>query len=116
MTKRKITDVGTFILSVLCLISTIIYLSAFIILLANIGGVADIITSFLINNMTYSPQEADTQITMMTFELVISTFFALYCFRFYKLSPRMIRNENELGKRITFMAIFQLLFVMKSWL
>ena len=112
MTKRKINNVGTLILSILCLISTIIYLSAFIMLLANIGGVADIITSFLVNNMTYSPQEADTQITMMTFELVISTFFALYCFRFYKLAPRMTRGENELGKRITFMAIFQLLFGM----
>ena len=112
MTKRKITNVGTFILSILCLISTIMYLSAFIVLIANIGGVADIITSFLVNYMTYSPQEADSQITLITFELIISTFFALYCFRFYKLSPRMIRNDNELGKRITFMAIFQLLFGM----
>jgi hypothetical protein len=81
-------------------------------LIANIGGLADIISNFLVSNMTYSPQEADTQITMMTFELIISVFFALYCFRFYKLAPRMTRSENELGKRITFMAIFQLLFGM----
>lgn len=112
MTKRKITNLGMTILSILCLISTILYLFAFIALLANLGGITDAVTNILVTQMNYSPTEADTQITMMTFELLIGTFFAVYCFRYYKLSPLMIRNEKLLGKRVVIMAIFQLLFGM----
>lgn len=112
MTKRKLTNVGTRVLSILCLISTLLYLFAFLVLIINIWGVADAVSNVLITQMNYTPTEAEGQLTMMNFELVISIFFSLYCFRYYKTAPYFSRNENELGKKVLIMGIFQLFFGM----
>lgn len=112
MTNKKQSNWGLKLLNILCLISAVIYLIAFIGLVFNIGGVADRINSILINQMQYAPSEADAQVTMFSFEFIISASFAFYCARYYKITGMYVRDEKELGKKVIIMGVFQLLFGM----
>ena len=112
MTRKKQTNFGLKLLNILCVITSVLYAIAFVGLVFNIGGVAHKISSILINQMQYSPSEAEAQITMFNFEFIISFCFAIYCARYYKMCGLYSRSENEVGKKVIIMGIFQLLFGM----
>ncbi|MBE5758229.1 MAG: hypothetical protein E7345_04865 [Clostridiales bacterium] len=106
----KNNNLGLKILYILCYITVGLYAFTFIMTVFNIAGVSDSVQKILIEQLNYTAEEASTQITLLSIEMVIGFFYALYCAKFYHMGYKFARNDKFFGNRVITMGIFQILF------